>query len=301
MRELALKVEECVTRHEIRRVGHSDGLWESIVTDQGVKDRLLRTALLALLIRPGLAFTTTALHGLVLLYGPPGTGKTTLARGLADELASVVTGGKVRLIEISPHGLMSAEHGQSQQLVTELLCHYIPGLADDGMPTVVVLDEVESMCVARSAASLSANPVDVHRSTDAVLTALDHVTSEHRHIVTVATSNFSATLDEAFTSRSDDAIFMPLPNAEAIAKILQVTLKGFGARYPRLAKLAAGPELVAVAERVVGLDGRKVRKLVTDAMKVRKDTVLDPNKLTIADLSAAAQQTAAREASHAPA
>ena len=71
---------------------------------------------------------------------------------------------KARLIEINPHGLMSAEHGQSQQRVFELLCEHVPLLADDGMPTVVLLDEVESMAVARSAASLSANPADVHRA-----------------------------------------------------------------------------------------------------------------------------------------
>ncbi len=69
-----------------------------------------------------------------------------------------------RLIEVKPHGLMSAEHGQSQQLVDELLTDYLPGLADDGVSSVVLLDEVESMAVARSESSLAANPVDVHRA-----------------------------------------------------------------------------------------------------------------------------------------
>src|ERR1041385_1806379 len=115
---------------------------------------------------------------------------------------------------------MSAEHGQSQRKVTELLTQYIPQLADDLLPTVVLLDEVESMAVARSAASLAANPADVHRATDAVLTALDLNAAEHPHLFFVATSNFTTALDEAFLSRSDAAILVPLPEPEALREIL---------------------------------------------------------------------------------
>lgn len=296
-----MRVEDCIVSNELRPTARADGLWASIITDQEVKDRLFRTALLGLRLRPELPFTTTALHGLALLYGPPGTGKTTLGRGLADELGPVVSGGKVRLIEVNPHGLMSAEHGHSQQLVMQLLCDHVPALADDGKPTVLLLDEVESMCVARSAASLSANPVDVHRATDAVLTALDQNTAEHPHIITVATSNFTDDLDEAFKSRADDAILVPLPGREAIVTILQTTLAGFGVKYPKLAKLGKDPALADAATSLVGLDGRQVRKMVTDAMKLRTETVLDPNLLTIADLVTAFARRAKREATDAPA
>jgi AAA+ superfamily predicted ATPase len=253
-----------------------------------VKDRLLHNALLGLQLRAKLSFDVTALHGLVLLYGPPGTGKTTLARAVAQEMVPFVSGRKVRLIEINPHGLMSAEHGQSQQKVYELLSEHLPLLADDGMPTVVLLDEVESMTVARSAASLSANPADVHRATDAVLASLDRNAADHPHVVTVATSNFTEALDEAFKSRADASIEVPLPDAEAISVILKQTLTDFATQYPSLASLAAEKRLPSVAKRLVGADGRQVRKVITDAMTRNIETVLDPGSLTLAQLEEAA-------------
>jgi SpoVK/Ycf46/Vps4 family AAA+-type ATPase len=263
-------------------------LWESIITPELVTDRLLRHAALGLSLRGRLPFTTTALHGLLLLYGPPGTGKTTLARALPQRLAPIVEG-KVRLIEVNPHGLMSADHGRSQQLVSELLCDVIPGRADDGIPTVVVLDEVESMAVARSEASLSANPVDVHRATDAVLSAVDLLTNTYPHILTTATSNFTSGLDAAFISRADVAIEVPLPSRDGLVAILKDTLRGYSKAYPSLSQLVGGDDLVTVAEAMIGMDGRAARKLVADAAARRLETAVDPGTLTINDLLLAAE------------
>jgi pachytene checkpoint protein 2 len=283
-----MKVAECVSRVEVVPSGHQGRWWDALVLEQGIKDRLMHQALLSLSIRQRLPFEVTALHGLITLYGPPGTGKTTLARGLASELAEYVSGNQVRLIEVSPHGLMSAEHGLSQQRVTELLAEHVPQLADDGMPTIVLLDEVESMTVARSAASLSANPADVHRATDAVLTALDDNAARHPHLLVVATSNFTDTLDSAFLSRSDTAILVPMPSVAAIAEILAATLRAFAALDPALGRLAESAPLMRVASLLDGADGRQARKFITEAMSRRLETVLNLGVLTGTDLVDAA-------------
>lgn len=266
------------------------GLWDSIVVDGLVKERLLRGAVLNLRLRADLPFETTALHGLVLLYGPPGTGKTTLARGLAHELTKITTGHKARLIEIDPHGLMSAEHGESQRAVTQLLTEHVPSLADDGMPTVVLLDEVESIAIARSEASLAANPADVHRATDAVLAALDSNTADFSHLLFVATSNFVSALDEAFLSRVDVHIRVPTPDTSGIVDILKHALQSMAPAFAPLSRLARDPALEKVAERMAGADGRRVRKTITEAMLGRHETVLDPGQTTIDDLLAAASR-----------
>lgn len=291
-----MNIDDWVTENQLLPHANFADAWGSIVAVDDAKDRLVNQALLALRLRERLPFTTTSLHGLLLLYGAPGTGKTTLARGLGQELCPLVDGNQVRLIEINPHGLMSAEHGQSQQRVVELLCEHIPLLADDRRPTIVVLDEVESMAVARSAASLSANPADVHRATDAVLMSLDRNARAHPHVITVATSNFTEALDEAFRSRADLALEIPLPDAAGVMAILQRTLTDFGAAYKRLGKLASDPHLRAVAASLVGLDGRRIRKVVTEGLAERRATVVDPNTLEIRDLLAAAHRIKAAEA-----
>lgn len=284
----ALKVQECVVADETVTEGSEDlALWEAIVVPQEVKERIRNQCLLSMLLRPRMPFTVTAMHGLCTLYGPPGTGKTTLARGLPAQLAQFVPGKEVRRIEINPHGLMSAEHGQSQQRVSELLAEHVPGLAADNRPTIVVLDEVESMAVARSQASLAANPADVHRATDAVLTALDHNARHNPHLFFVATSNFTAALDYAFLSRSDAAVLVPLPSSEALHEIFKTTLLALAATFPALAKLAASPGLESVAGQAIGLDGRRARKTVFEALGRRLDTVLDPELLCERDLVAA--------------
>src|SRR5258708_40138632 len=97
-------------------------LWDAIIVESEVKERLLAHALLNFTLRPKVPRAALPLHGVLLLTGAPGTGKTSLAKGLASRAAEGLKGPRTPLyIEVDPHALASASLGKSQKAVTDLL------------------------------------------------------------------------------------------------------------------------------------------------------------------------------------
>src|SRR5207247_515514 len=168
------------------------------------------------------------LHGVILLVGPPGTGKTSLARGLANSTAQSLSGA-FHFIEVEPHALASAALGGSQRAVRDLLQKTVAEYAAQG-PLIVLLDEVETLAADRRRMSFEANPVDVHRATDAVLASLDHLAAKHPQLLFIATTNFPEAVDAAFVSRADLVEFIDKPDKAACRAILEDTLDALAER-----------------------------------------------------------------------
>ncbi len=262
-------------------------LWNAIILPPETKDRLLSQAVLNFTLRPNVSRADLPLHGVILLVGEPGTGKTSLARGLAAKTAQVISS-EVGFwyIEVDPHSLTSSALGKSQRAVTELLGNKIPEYAAK-QPVIVLLDEVEALATDRSKLSLEANPIDVHRATDAVLAQLDQLAANHPNLLFIATSNFPKAIDSAFVSRADLILSVDLPNQEACHAILTNTIEAVGRSYPKVKNLLTDPLFKEVVNMCEGLDGRRIRKLVAAACTYRKEVAFDPNKLSIEDLSRA--------------
>jgi AAA+ superfamily predicted ATPase len=258
--------------------------WTRIVAPDGLKERLLNFTLFSLRHRARVDAVRLPIHGLIVLAGPPGTGKTTLAGGLADQAARELGGGGLLFVEIDAHAFPSQLLGESQRSVARLFERTLPDIAARGRPTIVLLDEVESLAVSRSGASLETNPVDVHRATDAVLEGVDEVARRCRNVTFIATTNHPAGVDAAFMSRADLVEDMGLPGRDAIALILRDTVAEIGAGSG-----FDGAKLVALAEACAAarMDARRVRKLVLRALASSRDLALAPERLRLEDVAAA--------------
>lgn len=265
--------------------------WDRIIVPPDIKERLVNHALLSISLRSAhAAGVGVPLHGLALLCGPPGVGKSSLARGVGSEIARQLDGrlGPVRVADVNLHILPSEFLGRTQRNIVQLFEEELPALAEEG-PVVVVLDEVETLAVSRVQASSEINPADVFRGTAALLSSLDWLARMVPTAFIVATTNVVGALDDAVLSRMDLRLDLPLPTEAAVYEILADTVRELGLRFPALGDLAFASELVEVAKCLQGRDGRQVRKFVIDVLATRRETALDPSRLSIEHLVAAAK------------
>jgi pachytene checkpoint protein 2 len=260
------------------RLPHADfeRAWDAIKLDAGMRERLVAQALLTFRLRTQFPFDVVPVHGLLLLVGPPGTGKTTLARGLANQVARALTPVHTTFLEVDPHALASSALGKSQKEVTKLFHQRIPEAAAHG-PCVVLLDEIETIAADRQRLSLEANPIDVHRATDAALAGIDRLSRTVPRALVLGTTNFPEAVDRALFSRADLVQEIGLPSAEAREAIIREVLELLSSQWPDVQKLAKAVKSFVNASD--GFDGRQLRKGLLFAAAVDIDTARDPNRL----------------------
>lgn len=253
-----------------------EAAWTAIKIPESVRERLLAQSLLAFQLRQKFPFEVMPVHGLIVLSGMPGTGKTTLARGLANKVATALKGTKAKFIQIDPHSLNSSSLGRSQKEVTKLFNQVIPEYAGR-QPCIVLLDEVETLAPDRQQMSFEANPVDAHRATDAALAGLDLLTRKHHNVLLVATTNFPKAVDRALMSRADWVENLGAPGAEARTAIIGDVLEQLATAWPHVKDLKRQiGSFVAASE---GLDGRRLRKAIASAAAISVEIASDLNKL----------------------
>ncbi|XP_072961868.1 pachytene checkpoint protein 2 homolog [Typha angustifolia] len=203
-----------------------DGLWESLIYETGLKQRLLRYAASALLFTErGVDPCLVSWNRIILLHGPPGTGKTSLCKALAQKLSirSKSRYSMCQLVEVNAHSLFSKWFSESGKLVAKLFQKIQEMVEEENNLVFVLIDEVESLAAARNAALSGSEPSDSIRVVNALLTQMDKLKS-WPNVIILTTSNITAAIDIAFVDRADIKAYVGPPTVQARYEILRSCL-----------------------------------------------------------------------------
>jgi len=273
--------ELSAANHWILPAVEFQGMWENLIYDFDVKKQLVNYASSTLLFSDkSVDANIISWNRVVLLHGPPGTGKTSLCKALAQKL-TIRFSDRFRygqLIEINSHSLFSKWFSESGKLVMKMF-QRIQELIDDPEALVFVLiDEVESLTAARTAAMKGTEPSDAIRVVNALLTQIDQI-KRYPNVLILTTSNITGAIDLAFVDRADIKQYIGPPTEQAIFTIYHSCITELKKKQiinrcnlPDLRTLkmmrfqeneanSASIRLMDIARKSYGLSGRTLRKI----------------------------------------
>ena len=180
----------------------------------------------------------------ILLYGPPGTGKSYLAKACATEAQST-------FFSVTSSDLVSKWLGESEKLVATLF-----DLAREQRPSIVFIDEVDSLCSARG----DGESESARRIKTQFLTEMDGVGSDMENILVLGATNLPWGLDKAMLRRFERRVYIPLP-AEVEVRALMARIN-VGTTANDMDEAAWN----FVGQHTAGYSGADLAILVRDAM-----------------------------------
>jgi len=148
----------------------------------------------------------------ILLYGKPGTGKTLLAKAVANESG-------VNFISIKGPQLISRYVGESERGVRETFRK-----AKHAAPTILFLDEIDSLIPRRGSSSTDAHVTE--RVISQFLTEMDGI-EELKGVVVLAATNRLDLVDPAVlrSGRFDLLFELPVPDEQTREEIFRIHTK----------------------------------------------------------------------------
>ncbi|KAI8892757.1 P-loop containing nucleoside triphosphate hydrolase protein [Globomyces pollinis-pini] len=245
--------------------------WDDIAGLEVAKDALKEAVILPIKFPHLFTGKRTPWRG-ILLYGPPGTGKSYLAKAVATEAAAT-------FFSVSSSDLVSKWMGESERLVKNLF-----QLARDNRPSIIFIDEVDSLCGSRGEGESEAS----RRIKTEFLVQMQGVGNNMDGVLVLGATNIPWQIDSAIRRRFERRIYIPLPDCNARAKMIGLNIGSTPCKlqmrdYKHLAKKTdgfSGSDITVLVRDALMEPVRKVQ-MATHFKKVMAPSRADPSKITL--------------------
>lgn len=224
--------------------------WEDVCGLEDVKNLLKETVIMPI------RFPYIYTDGLrpwkgILLYGPPGTGKSFLAKAVATEANAT-------FFSVSAADLVSKWVGESEKHVKELF-----ETARERKPSIIFLDEVESLCAQREESSSASL-----RLLTEFLVQMDGLGNSMEGILVLGATNLPWMLDVGIRRRFEQRIYIPLPDREARLKMFSGIQK-----YADLTEGYSGADISIIINKAK-MQPIRITQTATHFKYINNDTVI---------------------------
>ncbi|KAJ1945254.1 Vacuolar protein sorting-associated protein 4 [Kickxella alabastrina] len=216
--------------------------WEDVAGLDGAKESLKEAVILPIKFPQLFTGKRTPWRG-ILLYGPPGTGKSYLAKAVATEANST-------FYAISSSDLVSKWMGESERLVKNLFA-----MARENRPSIIFIDEVDSLCGSRGDGESEAS----RRIKTEFLVQMNGVGNDDTGVLVLGATNIPWALDAAIRRRFEKRIYIPLPDPSARARMFQLHIGNTPCTLTQR-------DYKVLADRTEGYSGSDIAVIVRDAL-----------------------------------